>query len=261
VLFRKYTMATNRPGVRLVALKRKDDFYAKLNAAIAEFNATADEAERRWDEIQKFNYDFWRPKFKTEGEYEQAVGRKLPTSAEELRARFSVSIADEEPHRALGDLEDEAAQQFFRECIENGKKLRQELDFDLRVRPMEAVAAAARKLDRQLEVGERLSPQTFTGVIEAINKLEQCANFTDAQVMARVRALQKRISRVVGDARSASAEGLTMTEAIAGSQALLTRLIDDAVATCDEAIAEQNELLRSEYRSRGFEFETEEEED
>ncbi len=254
-LFQDYTLPTNRKGTRLVALKRKDDFFAMLQRTVAEFQAAADEAVACWDEIEAFNRDFWRPKFKTEEEYEKAVGSKLPQDSEDFRERFAVKIVDEEPGRELHGVEDEATEQFLKGCIESGKKLQQEMDLALRTGPMEALAQAARKVDKQLEAGERLSPQTFTGLLLAINKLEQCASFTDPEVLNRMRTLQRRVRHVMGEAEVAAETGTsTMTQAIAASRGVLGKLIEDAVTSCDEAIAEQSELVRSEFRPKGFEF-------
>lgn len=252
-VIKSYTLGTRKPGVRLVALQRQDDFFALIAAAIAEFDAAANEAAHRWQEVLDFNRGFWRPKFATEEAYQEAVGRKLPRTADEFRDKFGVAIADEEPDRDLQEVEDVAAMSFLRDCVENGRRLQEQLEADLRIRPLADVAAAAKELEAQLATGKKLTPATFTSLAEAVGRLRQCAQFTDAEAMRRVEALGRQVGRAISAAQGGKAMGDTYTATIAPLKGILTAAIGEAVAACDAAVAEQRATGRR-TRSSGLEF-------
>jgi hypothetical protein len=250
----EYTLGTRKPGVRLVAIRRQDDFFEKISAAVAEFNAVADEAEARWDEIHRFNRDFWRPRFGSDAEYERHVGSKLPKDAREFRRKFGVFIADEEPERELGELEDEVAAQFLRDCLENGQRLKEQLDIDLKIRPLEEVAEASRAAEEQLATGKFVSPATFTNLLAAVNRLKQCAAFSDPAALEAVNAMAAKIGKAVGRANTSKALGGTYTAAITPLKKVLAAAMADAAAECDRAVASQKEAMDHGRLAKGIDF-------
>ncbi len=226
------TVGSGSRGTRIVALRNAAQFVAEFFAATEVFNQVADEVAAAYDSIVAHNYDYWRPRFNSDGEYNDAIGNLIPGAAK-IRAAFAVSyrMCDVDAHDDVTGV-DSAVAEFFNEAIENAAAHNDRTVGLLATKPLADYCEALKALRTRLSTGKTITPDTMNGALAAGDLCVTMSDIVAPGPLAAIGTMREAINNAVADAEAFAAAGGSYTASFRLTAAQLITAIDQTVEAC-----------------------------
>jgi hypothetical protein len=246
-LVRTHCLSGDGKSHYLINVERAAGFFETFNNLVAAHNEAADELAAHYDEVQAEIRENWRDKYPDALAYHQKVGRLLPATAAELRARYEVEYrlvvkSGETATLGASRLKAGPVREWFeiahRRALEHVAEQRR-----ARYRePIDRLRQGLVGLKAQIDQGDRISLDTFTAFEDTLVLFDICASIIVPELVTVVAGLRTTLTAVKAEAlqaMNARTRGQSFTSTVKAKKASLGDMIDRVVRDCEAATTAQ----------------------